>query len=1455
MPKPAKPPFFDGKDTSVATVKAWIFSVREYVELSEIEEGKQTRYAAGYLTDTAKTWYINTYASVTPLPDLDTFLNEFKRFYLKTSNENDAADHIESIKQGKMSVSEYSTEFKMHLSELGTGTDPRWVKRHFLRGLRPKLHIALAPHIADVNDLNRLITMAQDTHDALALAGAYDQFTSRTISSSLSGGSQPRTSGSNTTMRSSTPAASTSGTSRKPITDSERAYLRANNGCFWCRKINAGHMSNSCPEFLTWKAAKDKASGVEKAKATVSEIAVVSSESDSESDYPVPSIVLETEIQGSIAEDSLIDCGATVNLVDSNFVRNRHLRTYTSHPIRIHQALSPKGFIVNTALLSKIRIPSKNWESIKPAKFIVTPLEHHNVILGMPFLAAERIRIDPAAGDILPPAPFECNAVSTQRLGEERIDERDGSRKVLPPRDLSEVSRPLVQTKLPSMKSVDEDKPTISLSEATELNARFMKEYSDVFTNKLPNKPTHPKAPRHRIILKDPNKSINGRLFSLPERYLNSMLDFIDEQLEAKRIRPSSSNMAAGTWMIPKKDLNVMPRVVHDYRQLNENTVKDHTPLPRQEDIIRPMARAKIRGKLDMPMSYYQIGMHPDDVYKTAFKTPFGMFEWLVMPQGLCNAPATFQRYLNWVLRKYVGRFCAVYIDDIAIWSNSIEEHIEHVRLILDALREHGIWVSKDKSILFADALPFLGFIVSSKGVEVAQDKIDKILSAHVPKSSHDIKAFNGLVNYIGQFIPALSHWSTVLSALTRKNTIFKWESHHQEAFDNIKRLTESTPICKPINRSSTDSVMVVADASNRAIGGYYGQGKDYKTMQPAGFHSRALKPAEKNYPTHDKEMLAIVDCLKRWEPQLSGLHFEVLTDHAPLTHWKTQRDLSPRQIRWNETLSRFDFDIHHIPGIANSAADALSRYPYTQLGTVSAITSIAIDAAILQSVKKAYVDDKLFGPVISNPEHYPAYTLVDEALYFEDRLCIPISDRKTRETLLLLHHDVENHFGRRKTRSSIAREYFWPGLDQDVEEYIRTCDSCARNKTSTQAPAGLLHPLPVPSSRFDELALDFVGPLPESGGFDMILGMTDRLTNYTKLEPVHSTATAEDIADVVYRSWCRQFGMPKAITSDRDKLFTSKFWKELFKKSKVQLRMSTAYHPETDGASERSNKTLIEALRHYVNVRQSDWAKHLMHVEIVMNNSVNTTTGKAPNELLYGTTVRLFPAINPSSTNVPAVANYIEKVQESIAIARDNHTVAKTKQTTNANKHRREEPDYKVGDQVYLNTKNLRLLIKRKGRSAKFYPRYVGPFPIIKAKPETSTYKLRLPREYKIHPTFHAKLLKPAFQNDPLLFSKRHVTPPPPIDADNDEWEVECLLDHRKYRRQNQFLVRWVGYPKYPDSWEPEHNVSDDLKVEYWQIIGKEEEQELKNKKCTGRSNITKNHPRGGRSARTRMT
>src|SRR5580704_10048423 len=305
------------------------------------------------------------------------------------------------------------------------------------------------------------------------------------------------------------------------------------------------------------------------------------------------------------------------------------------------------------------------------------------------------------------------------------------------------------------------------------------------------------------------------------------------------------------------------------------------------------------------------------------------------------------------------------------------------------------------------------------------------------------------------------------------------------------------------------------------------------------------------------------------------------------------------------------------------------------------------------------------------------------------------------------------------KTVKSIMREFYWPGITNDVETYIKTCTSCAQNKSSTQAPAGLLHPMPIPSKRFSEIAMDFVGPLPKSKGYDMILVITDRLTNYVKIEPTYTTATAVQTAELVYKSWCRQFGIPTAITCDRDKLFTSKFWKELFKKLHVHLRMSTAYHPETDGSSERSNKTIIESLRHYVNNRQTDWVDHLIHVELAMNNSTNVTTGKAPTELLYGTTIQLFPSPRKDST-IPSVNNFLQNIEESVNAARDRHAEAKTRQTTNANRHRRQEPAYEVGNWVYLDTKNLRLKMKQKGRVAKFYPRSIGPFEVIHANPAT---------------------------------------------------------------------------------------------------------------------------------------
>jgi hypothetical protein len=1173
----------------------------------------------------------------------------------------------------------------------------------------------------------------------------------------------------------------------KKLTEQERDFLRNNKGCFRCRKTNVDHIAFNCPEKngTIAKGSKEPVIKMETLDAIVDEFdpldsypSASSHASDTPHRTPRP-IVMAAKIQG-LPTQALMDSGASINAISLETVRRNALKTIPCAPVRIRQSLNQKGITANEKLLSQVQLPTKGWTSKKSHEFIVAPIHPHETILGTPFLASENLLINPAEHDV------QCPTTESPKT----------------PRW----------------------KPSVDPEDAVQFSRFILAEYSDVFADKLPNKPPHPKAPLHRIRLKDEHKSINGHAYRIPGMYLGKMHEFIIEQLAAGRIRPSSSYMSAGTMMVPKKDshgtISAERRVVHDYRALNENTVPDHTPLPRQDEIMTASAKGKIRGKIDLVSAYYQLGMHPDDIHKTAFKTPFGMYEWLVMPQGLRNAPASFQRYMNYVLRNYIGRFCYVYLDDIIFWSNSVEEHTAHLRSILDALRDHGILASSGKSILYTDAVLFLGHIISSRGIEVADDKINKIISSHVPTSAQNVKEFNGLVNYIGQFIPGLAHWSTVLSELTKKNIEFKWEPRHQDALDKIKLLVRNTPVCKPIDYDSLDPIMVVADASNRAVGGYYGQGKDYTTMVPAGFHSRALNPAEKNYPTHDKEMLAIVDCLKKWEPQLTGTRFETLTDHAPLTHWKTQRDLSPRQVRWNETLTRFDTDICHIPGISNSAADALSRYPYAQAheltsnydpisAYIDATSIVEFDEVILASVRDHYKNDTFFGPVTLHPERYPLYEFKDGLILFEGRLAIPSNDRESRNTLLALHHDAQNHFGVSKTAHAINRDYFWPGISRDVENYIKSCVSCARNKSSTQAPAGFLHPMPIPNQRFTELAMDFVGPLPKVKGFDTILVMTDRLTNYVKIEPTTSSATAPAIADLVYRSWYRQFGLPTAITSDRDKLFVSKFWTELFKRLDVQLRMSTAYHPETDGSSERSNKTIIEALRHYVNVRQKDWPDHLIHVEAAMNNSVNATTSKTPTELLYGAPVRLFPTpIERDTITVPAVSEYIAKIEESVAIARDRHAEAKTRQAVNFNRHRRQEPEYKVGDHVYLDTDNIRLRIKQKGRSAKFYPRYVGPFEIISAKPSTSTYKLLLPPEYDFHPTFHAKRLKPALDNDDILFPNRALPTPPPVVDGSDEYEIERILDHRDTARGRQYLIHWLGYPDTDDEWIHEGHI-----------------------------------------------
>ena len=276
-------------------------------------------------------------------------------------------------------------------------------------------------------------------------------------------------------------------------------------------------------------------------------------------------------------------------------------------------------------------------------------------------------------------------------------------------------------------------------------------------------------------------------------------------------------------------------------------------------------------------------------------------------------------------------------------------------------------------------------------------------------------------------FISGLADYSSVLTQLNRKNVIFRWGRPQENAFQTIKRLSRSVRFLQRLDYESGDLVWLVTDASNKGIGGYVAQGKDWRTAKPIGFYSRQYHFAEFNYPTYEQEMLTVVECMKHWYPQLTGTCFEVLTDHAPLRFWKTQRDLSKCQIRWLDFLYDFDFDIKHIPGITNTAADALSRYSYAQNqlqepDQINAIVTIKIDSFVKQKIRQGYEKDFFFVPITEHPKQFSRYEIRDGLIYVDDeRLCIP-SCKETREALLRQHHDNENHFGFQKTRQVLAR-------------------------------------------------------------------------------------------------------------------------------------------------------------------------------------------------------------------------------------------------------------------------------------------------------------------------------------------------------------------------------------------------------------------------------------------------
>ena len=769
------------------------------------------------------------------------------------------------------------------------------------------------------------------------------------------------------------------------------------------------------------------------------------------------------------------------------------------------------------------------------------------------------------------------------------------------------------------------------------------------------------------------------------------------------------------------------------------------------------------------------------------------------MPFGLTNAPATFMSTMNSIFHNVLDESVVVFLDDILVYSKTLQDHAQHLQQTLQILRDNQFYGKLSKCEFCSNSIEFLGHIITPDGIAPDPKKIKAVTDWPVPTSVSDVRSFLGFVNFYKRFIEQQASIAVPLTNLTKKDVPFIWSPSCQQAFDTLKTSLTTAPVLALPHPDPQFPFHISIDASKFALGCTLSQ--DTGTgLRPIAFESRKLNSAEQNYGIYDREALALVHAVKTWRHYIDGRKCYVDTDHAALKYILTQGQISnSRQARWMKILQPFDLELSYKSGKTNPS-DPLSRRPDLMCSAISSVSS-----SLTSQFTSAYASDPFFSsPSLASD---PAYSFQSPFWIKKSRVCVPDSS-DLKLTLLREHHDsiTSGHFGTDKTLSLLSRTFTWNGMARDVRAYVRSCDTCQRVKPSTQVPAGLLQPLPIPDKKWESVSLDFIVDLPKTpSGFDAILVVIDRLSKMAHFIPTHTNASAPQIANLFISHIFRYHGLPKSIISDRDKLFTSKFWTSLFRSLGTSLQFSTAYHPKIDGQTERTNRTLISAICAFINPHHTNWDSLLPSLEFAYNNSSQRSTHETPFFLNYGQHPISPATFTSLATTNPASAEFLQTLSSSLQTAKENLQKAQQQQSSIANRHRRLQT-FNLGDQVLLSTKNLP--VTGATTIKKFSSRFIGPFSITQVVSNVS-YRLQLPATMKIHPIFHVSLLKP-YHNPSLVHHSRIPTPPDPLVIHGEkEYFVEAILDTRLQHNQRQYLVKWLHYPSYDNTWEPEGNLS----------------------------------------------
>lgn len=986
-----------------------------------------------------------------------------------------------------------------------------------------------------------------------------------------------------------------------------------------------------------------------------------------------------------------------------------------------------------------------------PWRCIVVDKPSTSILLGMDFLCHYHLRPDPRDRTVsAPDAVYLC---SPPHIGSVLTPHPSVGPPTPPkPLDVDTELRQKVQT-LTHLSALQQDELLTLLSE-----------FRDVFSTGADDIGCI--AGVHHTIdtgTHAPTRSIYKR-WSPAER--DAISQHVDLMLRAGIIRPSTSPWCSESVLTLKKDGS--SRFCVDFRGVNKFTVRDAYPLPRIDTILDSLSGAQYFSSLDLCSGYWQIPLDDTSIPKTAFRTPQGLYEYLRMPFGCCNASATFQRAMDTMFRDLLWTCVMAYQDDGLVYSREWSLHLVHLREVLVRVRTSNAKLKISKCNFCVQSIPFLGHLLAPSGVAPHPDRVAAIVNMPPPTDLTTLRSFLGMIGYYRRYVPTFSELARPLHDLLLEDTRWHWSTECEIAFLQLKTCLTSAPILA--FPDFTRPFQLHTDASNIGLGAVLSQTSEGGVDRPVAYWSRTLSRPEKNYSATELECLAVVSALHEFRPLLHGTQVVLIyTDHSALRSLLTQKEPKAKFARWIQSINEFSYEIHYRPGSQNGNADGLSRLPHLGAATVDQMQDVSfLDPVVMREAQLSdpfcraimvHLEPAVLGgeavPTVTVSAMLPLCHLRDGLLYYNgpvdhkgrmtqnlERLVVP---RHLSNQVISLFHDhiLAGHMGHERTYYRLLQRFYWPGMFSDCQQFVNTCLSCQERKNPRKPTYGQLQPITV-TAPFDTVAFDIAGPFSVTPrGNRYVLVVSDYDTRWVEAFALpHGDAVT--VANILVDEIICRYGAPQRFLSDRGQAFVGKVVAEVCRVFGTKKVNTSAYHPQTDGLVERFNGTLEAMLSHFVSELQNDWDVALPKLLFAYRTSLHSSLHDTPFFLLFGRDAT-FPqdvgtTIAHRAREPREVSQYRADLLEHLTRAREaaRHALAES-QARSKTRHdsRHAAAPFKLGDLVWVHVPRV-----PRGASLKLARLWRGPY-VIRAVIGTSTYRLADASGTLLPSPVHASRLK----------------------------------------------------------------------------------------------------------------